>query len=85
MSFLMFSVGLAHFFLLQTMTLMTQFILAMIMNPEVLAKAHEEIDRVVGNDRLPTFEDRPNLPYIECVMNESLRWGPSLPLSKDSA
>jgi cytochrome P450 len=64
-----------------TMTLMTQFILAMIMNPEVLAKAHEEIDRVVGNDRLPTFEDRPNLPYIECVMNESLRWGPSLPLS----
>jgi cytochrome P450 len=67
--------------LIKTMTLMSQFILSMMKNPQVLAKAQEEIDRVIGNDRLPTIQDRPDLPYIECVMSESIRWGPALPLS----
>ena len=30
----------------------------MAMFPDVQRKAQEEVDRVVGNDRLPTFEDR---------------------------
>jgi hypothetical protein len=33
--------------------------------PEVLEKAQREIDTIVGSDRLPTFEDRPRLPYGE--------------------
>ena len=37
---------------------MQWFFLAMLLNPSVLQKAREEIDRVVGPDRLPTFEDR---------------------------
>lgn len=28
-------------------------------NPEVQAKAQQEIDKVVGRDRMPTLEDRP--------------------------
>ncbi|KAF9238508.1 cytochrome P450 [Melanogaster broomeanus] len=56
------------------------FLLAMILNPDVQAKAQEEIDRVVGNERLPDFDDRPALPYIEGVYLESLRWHPVLPL-----
>jgi cytochrome P450 len=49
--------------------------------PEVEAKLHAEIDRVLG-DRPATFEDLPNLPYTEWVIKESMRlyppvWGTS--------
>ena len=30
--------------------------------------------------KLPTFEDRPSLPYLECLMSEVLRWGVPVPL-----
>ncbi|KAF9043995.1 cytochrome P450 [Panaeolus papilionaceus] len=44
---------------------------------EVQAKAHEELDRVLGTPpRLPTFEDRPVLPYIEAIYREVMRWCP---------
>ena len=33
----------------------------------------DEIDRVVGTDRLPEFEDREYLPYTECVIKEVYR------------
>lgn len=41
--------------------------------PQVQAKAQEELDRVVGRDRLPLWDDRPNLPYIRGVVEETLR------------
>ncbi|KAI6004482.1 cytochrome P450 [Pisolithus orientalis] len=56
------------------------FLLAMVLNPEAQANAQEEIDRVVGDTRLPDFRDRENLPYVEAVLIETLRWHPSLPL-----
>lgn len=52
----------------------------MTMYPEVQKKAQEEIDRVVGHIRLPTFEDRVDLPYIDCIIKETLRWYPAVPL-----
>ncbi|KAG2037427.1 cytochrome P450 [Suillus americanus] len=55
------------------------FLLAMVLNPEVQAKAQAEIDRVVGKDRLPNFDDRPALPYLEAVLRETLRWYPVVP------
>jgi cytochrome P450 len=67
---------------IQTITVLSNFILAMIQHPQVLTKAQEEIDGVVGHDRLPTFEDRACLPYIDAVMSESLRWSAPVPLSK---
>ncbi|KAL0059527.1 hypothetical protein AAF712_013726 [Marasmius tenuissimus] len=45
-------------------------------------KAREEIDRVVGKDRLPTFEDEKNLHYIVAIVKEVLRCRPPLPLGK---
>jgi cytochrome P450 len=51
----------------------------MILNPEVQTKAHAEIDRVVGKDRLPDFNDRPSLPYVEAIMRETFRWHPAIP------
>jgi cytochrome P450 len=56
------------------------FFLAMVLYPDVQKRAQEEIDSVVGKDRLPTFEDRPSLPYIDAIVLETLRWNPILPL-----
>lgn len=49
--------------------------------PEVQSKAQEEIDIVVGTNRLPTFDDRKRLPYVEAVMKETFRWRVVTPLS----
>jgi cytochrome P450 len=48
--------------------------------PEVQTKAQAEIDQVVGSSRLPQFEDRPNLPYVDAVIKEVLRWHPVTPM-----
>ncbi|KLO06514.1 CyP450 monooxygenase [Schizopora paradoxa] len=56
------------------------FILAMTLHPEVQMRAHEEIDRVVGSDRLPDFDDRESVPYVEAIVKECLRWNQPLPL-----
>jgi cytochrome P450 len=52
----------------------------MVQNPEVLAKAHAEIDEVVGREHPPNFKDLENLPYIQAMVKETLRWGPVGPL-----
>ncbi|KAL2008457.1 hypothetical protein VTN00DRAFT_6651 [Thermoascus crustaceus] len=56
------------------------FFLAMTLYPDVQRKAQEEIDRVVGTDRLPGFEDREKLPYIDAIVKEILRWHPVAPM-----
>jgi cytochrome P450 len=60
------------------------FFLAMLVYPEVQAKAHAEVDRVVGTDRLPEPADAPDLPYVQSVANECLRWMPVVPIGKPS-
>ena len=45
----------------------------MIHHPDVVKKAQDEIDSVTGGTRLPEFEDRMQLPYIECILKEILR------------
>ena len=59
---------------------MTSFLLAMTMYPEVQRKIQAELDSVVGTDRLPTFADRDELPYLATTMKEIIRWGPTTPL-----
>ncbi|KAF7441173.1 hypothetical protein PC9H_001522 [Pleurotus ostreatus] len=56
------------------------FVLALLHHPVVQKKGQEELDRVIGHDRLPTFEDYDALPYIDCVTQEILRWHPATPL-----
>jgi cytochrome P450 len=64
-------------------------IIGLLSNPEAVRKAHEELDRVVGNTRTPTFADEKNLPWVRAIVQvsapfcgkvlteqELLRWRP---------
>ena len=54
----------------------------MALYPDVQARAQEEIDRIVGKDRLPKVTDRVNLKYVDCVMREVMRLNPIAPLGE---
>lgn len=54
--------------------------MAMALYPEVQRKAQEELDRVIGRDRLPEFSDQSSLPYIMAVVKETMRWQLVTPL-----
>ncbi|KAF5313818.1 hypothetical protein D9619_013039 [Psilocybe cf. subviscida] len=46
----------------------------MAMHPEIQQKAHEELDAVIGSQRLSEFSDRPSLPYVNALVKETMRW-----------
>ena len=54
----------------------------MVLYPEVQKKAQAEIDTIIGPNRLPDFEDRPSLPYINAVVKEVMRWHLVAPLGE---
>lgn len=68
----------------QSVSSISTFILAMCNYPEVQAKAQAEIDAAVGADRLPDFSDRENLPYVNAIILETLRWHPVAPIGMDT-
>lgn len=57
-----------------TATTLNNFLLGMVLNPNAVKTAQAELDRVVGSDRLPTWEDEKDLPYIRALVKEVLRW-----------
>lgn len=59
---------------------MLTFVLGMIHTPHVVKLAQEELDRVIGTDRLPTLADRESLPYVTAVAKEALRWEVVIPM-----
>ncbi|KAG1755285.1 uncharacterized protein EDB91DRAFT_1214750 [Suillus paluster] len=57
------------------------FVLAMVSSyPDVKKRAQVGFNSVIGRHRLPTFEDRVSLPYVEEMMRETFRWHPIAPL-----
>ena len=52
------------------------------MFPQIQAKVHEEMDRVIGPDRLPTHQDREDLPYLNAVLKELYRWLVVVPMGE---
>ena len=56
--------------------------MAMLLYPDVQKKAQDELDSVMGRDQLPTFEDRPRLPFIDALCKETLRWRPVGPVGE---
>ena len=52
--------------------------------PEIQRRAQAQLDAVVGPDRLPTLNDRSQLPYIDALLKEVLRFTPVTPLGKNN-
>lgn len=59
-----------------TSSSMQTYCLAMCHFPEWQKRLQEEVDEVVGNERIPRFDDMPNLPTVRAVIKELLRWRP---------
>ena len=52
----------------------------MTLYPDVQKRAQDEINSVVGKDRLPTIEDQDELVYVGALIKEVLRFAPAAPL-----
>ncbi|KAJ7247027.1 cytochrome P450 [Mycena rebaudengoi] len=61
-----------------TVSALHTFILAMTLYPDIQRRAQEAIDKVVDTGRLPAFSE--NIPYIDAIVREVLRWRPVTPL-----
>ncbi|KAA1472624.1 cytochrome P450 [Dentipellis sp. KUC8613] len=48
-------------------------------HPAAQARVQEELDRVVGRDRLPSFNDLDDLPEVQAFFLETFRWRPGAP------
>lgn len=59
-----------------TYIILQLFIKACTLHPEAVRRMQAELDTIVGEVRLPTFDDEPNLPYLEGFINEVLRYYP---------
>lgn len=62
-----------------TAAVLTWALFELAQKPDVMNKAQEELDSVLG-DRVPTFDDIPKLQYIRLIVSESLRMYPEPPL-----
>uniref|UniRef100_A0A0D6QTS8 Cytochrome P450 n=1 Tax=Araucaria cunninghamii TaxID=56994 RepID=A0A0D6QTS8_ARACU len=52
----------------------------LIKNPKSMNKLQQELDIVVGKDRQVDEADLPNLKYLKCIIKETIRLHPSVPL-----
>ncbi|KAJ7862204.1 cytochrome P450, partial [Mycena leptocephala] len=64
-----------------TSSYLQSLVLALVAYPDAQKKAHEEIDRVVGEHRMPTLEDLEYMPYIRAMILETHRFRPGAPLN----
>ncbi|KIO23878.1 hypothetical protein M407DRAFT_15500 [Tulasnella calospora MUT 4182] len=63
-----------------TKNYMHNFLRIMVNHQAEQEKAQEEIDRVVGRDRMPSADDIANLPYVQAIVREVIRFRPFAPL-----
>jgi cytochrome P450 len=59
-----------------TSVVMTNLILYLSATPAAQDRAQDELMRVVGPDRSPTFDDLPHLPYVRAAVKEIMRLCP---------
>ncbi|XP_062201083.1 flavonoid 3'-monooxygenase CYP75B4-like [Phragmites australis] len=64
-----------------TSTIVEWSLAELIRHPDILRQAQEELDAVVGTDRLVSESDLPRLTFLNAVIKETFRLHPSTPLS----
>ncbi|XP_050229047.1 3,9-dihydroxypterocarpan 6A-monooxygenase-like [Mercurialis annua] len=65
-----------------TSAITTEWALAELINhPEIMNKARQEIDSVIGMNRLVQESDITNLPYVQAIVKETLRLHPTGPMT----
>ncbi|XP_053524525.1 cytochrome P450 2C23-like isoform X2 [Artibeus jamaicensis] len=64
-----------------TMYTLRYSVLLLMRHPEVQAKVHEEIDRVIGHNQSPSMQDKMKMPYTEAVLHEIQRYSKLFPYS----
>ena len=50
-------------------------------NPDLQTRLHEELESVLGHERMPLLDDEPKLPYLQAVILELLRHSSIAPLA----
>jgi len=64
-----------------TVASLMSFFVAALLHPKIQTIAQQQLDAVTNRERLPTFEDRPALPFVDAICKELLRWTPAVPLA----
>ena len=68
-----------------TSSTMAWFILHMVVYPNVQGKIHEELDRVVGENASPRWQDVKNMPYLQATICEVMRRSSPVPVTGSNA
>jgi hypothetical protein len=68
-----------------TSSSMAWFILYMVLYPNVQEKIHDELDRVIGKEDLPRWQDVKNMPYLQATICEVMRKSSPVPVTGSNA
>ncbi|KAF9644779.1 cytochrome P450 [Thelephora ganbajun] len=64
-----------------TSAFLQTFVFALMNWPEAQKRAQEEVEMVIGPDRIPAVQDIDDLPYVQALIKETHRWRPTVPLA----
>jgi cytochrome P450 len=57
----------------------------MVLYPNIQEKVHDELDRVIGDELLPRWQDGKNMPYLQATICEVMRRSSPVPMTGSNA